>query len=151
MRDMNQCEYLERVIREIALERDHELYWSRNGPELRAMFFCSDTFWWATADCEVIEPEELDDMLAYIDQFKETTERHDGSTSTYPAHWGPMLWICKKRNLRPMAPFYQAHHSINNREKGHSYLLPPEAISELMKLPERNDPRNDGGLYEDPP
>ena len=50
--------------------------------------FCSDTFWWATADCETVVQEDLPDLK----KAKEDLPEGD---------W-PILWVARKRKLRPM-------------------------------------------------
>lgn len=53
---------------------------------------CNDVFYWACSDLEEITPEEIDELENCIKQ----SEKH-----------GPMLWTCRKRNMRPQLPWYK--------------------------------------------
>lgn len=52
---------------------------------------CNDVFYWACSDCEEIKPEELKDLA---------------NCMTLTKSFGSMLWVCKKRSMRPQSPWY---------------------------------------------
>lgn len=81
--------YVERIIREVIIKGDSEVFWSRNiadGP-IKANVNCSDYFFWACADCEEIELEDIDELVRCIE-----------SDTDYE---GECYWAAKKRNMRP--------------------------------------------------
>lgn len=51
---------------------------------------CNDVFFWACADLEEVPLAEIPDL---IECYKQTPD------------YGDILWICKKRKLRPQNPF----------------------------------------------
>jgi hypothetical protein len=52
---------------------------------------CNDVFYWACADYEEIKLEELKDLADCI---------------TLTKSFGSMLWVCKKRSMRPQISWY---------------------------------------------
>jgi hypothetical protein len=51
---------------------------------------CNDVFYWACSDSEEIKPEEIKDLVECL----KLTE------------YGSMLWVCRKRKMRPQKPWY---------------------------------------------
>ena len=95
---MTESEYVSRVIREYVIACDEEVHWTRNGGDLRAFVNCNDFFYWATADGEEIEPEDIDDLIALSKKYS----KHDPANPQGTSYQGELLWCCKKRNLRPL-------------------------------------------------
>lgn len=73
-----------------------DLLW-RTDADNRLTFYvlCSDSFAWGTADGEKIT---LPDDLRGLVSAREDSENH--------LFW-PLLWVARKRNLRPMRLFYK--------------------------------------------
>jgi len=60
---------------------------------------CNDLFYWACADSEEIEPNELQDLFKCYEKSKS---------------FGGFLWACKKTGMRPQTPWYE---SFSEEEK----------------------------------
>lgn len=94
---MTEGEYALRIIKELILGCDQEVMWTRyneanrdwSGP-VRACINCSDTFHWASADCEDIQPEDIDDLIALCKEDE---------------YNGALLWVCMKRDMPPMRAY----------------------------------------------
>jgi hypothetical protein len=67
------------------------LFFSMDKDKFNLLVNCNDLFYWACADSEPIKIEELQEL---IDCFKESIKH------------GDLLWVCRKRKMRPQAPYY---------------------------------------------
>lgn len=69
-----------------------------NEDEVKIVINANDVFYWAYSDFEYIEESELSELE---ECFKLT-------------NYGDMLWVCRKRNMRPQKPWYER---FNEKEK----------------------------------
>lgn len=79
------------------------LMWRVDGKyaPLTFMVSCSDFFWWGTADCEVISPDEIEPLeQAFADVTAASTN------GQMDAYWGSVLYVARKRGLRPQGAAY---------------------------------------------
>lgn len=77
------------LLRLFAPDDCGSLIWSaRQDGVIVFRVFCSDTFWWATADSEDVSEEDLPDLV------KARADLPEGD-------W-PTLWVSRKRKMRPM-------------------------------------------------
>lgn len=53
---------------------------------------CNDLFYWACSDCEYVEIYEVPDLIKALDDSPKN---------------GELLWVCRKRNMRPQKPYYK--------------------------------------------
>lgn len=105
---MSESEYALRIIKDYILKCDEEVMWSTynednkdwNGP-IKACVMCSDTFAYACADAEGIRPDEIDELIS----FSKEGERRGCYT-------GDIMWVCKKRNIRPLAAWWGMKDAI---------------------------------------
>lgn len=65
---------------------------SKNKEELILSVNTNDLFYWAVADSEEIQPNELVDLFRC---YKET-------------NFGGFLWACRKNKMRPQSPWYDS-------------------------------------------
>lgn len=96
---MTEDQYIRRIIEDYIIGCDEEVMWSKwNGTDwsgpVAACVVCSDTFVWASADAEHIDPEDIDDII----EFSKEGERRG-------CYDGPLMWVCKKRNHHPMPQY----------------------------------------------
>ena len=75
-----------------------ELRWRDYGAGLMFKVDCSDTFYWGTADSENVAEADLPELRRAV------TDVHACPVGAYL--W-PVLWCARKRDMRPMAAFYQ--------------------------------------------
>lgn len=113
-----QLDYLEAVLG-ICWEADNSDMafwrpWPENGP-MRAMAMCSDWFWWGTADCEEIAPDDvpllracLGDLLSVERDAGPEGDRNDRVATAYL----PQLFASRKREMRPMRCVYEDKNAI---------------------------------------
>lgn len=94
--------YVERLMREIVCPDHDDLFWNThgngmtisNGSAVKGWIYghilVNDCFYYASADCERIELEEIDDLVDCCNNVD------DG------VNLGSLYWVAKKRNLRPL-------------------------------------------------
>lgn len=85
------------LLRLFQFDENDDLWWrEREGPgsELYFLINCSDTFYWAAADCEEILPEDIPDLA----RAKADAE----ATGEIDAFYWTRLWAARKRGERPM-------------------------------------------------
>lgn len=97
---MNENEYIKRIIEDYILSCDQEVMWTKwNGKDwsgpIRACVLCSDTFYFASADAETIEPEDIDELISF-------SKEGDKNGS----YMGDIIWCCKKRNKRVLKAYW---------------------------------------------
>lgn len=83
-------DFINSVLRLASKYEFHDdLFWTA---DLRFFVKCNDLFWWATADMEEITPDTLAELeKAYKDH----------------AHYGDVLYCCRRRSMRPQGAFYR--------------------------------------------
>lgn len=78
---------------------NHALAWTQ---DLTGFYFgCNDCFAWACADAEDIEPGDLPAIRQALEDEKAAKDR------PYADSDGVLLWIARKRQLRPQGALYQ--------------------------------------------
>lgn len=117
--------YIEAIL-QVGWDADYHdfAFWRPDGPDdaWRAFAICNDTFAWATADCEEIEPEDvpllrkcLEDLLAiereHADKRMEDMSRSSRNDLVATAYL-PALFAARKRGLRPMAACYEDENAM---------------------------------------
>lgn len=84
------------LLRLFAFNDTDNLWWRDEDGVLTFYVTCGDTFWWATADSEQVTESDLPELRqAKVDM---TGMDHDWM-------W-PILWVARKRGMRPMRAFY---------------------------------------------
>ena len=77
---------------------DYEsIFWRVTNGNVRFFALCNDLFWWATADCEHIAPEDLPLLRQCLLDLRATDEEYFLS----------LLFAARKRGLRPQTPYYK--------------------------------------------
>ncbi len=79
------------------------LMWRVDGKYAPITFLvsCSDFFWWGTADCEIVTPDEIEALEQAFADVKAA------STNTQlDAYWGAVLYVARKRRMRPQGAAY---------------------------------------------
>lgn len=71
----------------------NSLWWRINSGDLRMLVHCSDTFYWGTADCEPVTADDLPELTR--------------AKADLPDDDWPILWVARKRQMRPMPPYYK--------------------------------------------
>lgn len=90
---MNNESWILDLLRLFAFDDCESLWWRNDNGVLMMLVRCSDTFYWATADSERITAEDLPELSrAKVDLPEED--------------W-PILWVARKRQMRPMPPYYK--------------------------------------------
>lgn len=89
--------HIDQLLRLFDLDHNDDLMWRTTDPaghsdrgQLAFSVQCSDTYWWATADCERID---LPADLVSLRQARDDAKNH--------LFWAT-LWVSRKRRLRPM-------------------------------------------------
>ncbi len=91
----------DQVIETLALAASYDdceaLFWHSDIAENpRLLVFCSDTFDYATADCEPVETTE--DVAALRKAYLDAVE---AEANVYPS-WGSTLYCARRRRTRPL-------------------------------------------------
>ena len=79
---------------------DGSIWWRCDNEYAPITFWvmCNDLFYWATADGQRLNPEDLPALRQAIADSTEI-DRHC-------ADWGFLLWVARKRGMRPQQPAY---------------------------------------------
>ena len=90
-------------ILEIFEDNSNELRWSIEDGRIAGFYvLCNDTFYWATADAEKIEPEDIQDLI------KAKNDAQDD-------YFWPLVWITRKRKLRPQGALLNKEYMKKHR------------------------------------
>jgi hypothetical protein len=73
-------------------------------PHYLATVECSDQFWWASADCEVVTPENFPLLESTLLEAEAIDKANPGSMAIMDAL---LLFVARVRNMRPMAAAYK--------------------------------------------
>lgn len=102
-----------------------ELFWKPDD-DGRILFFamCNDWFWWATADCEPIEPQDVPLLRQTLTDLQALPGADDGA---WDGIYLSSLYASRKRQMRPMIQVFTDENKV------------PEAVAELLRAcgPER--------------
>lgn len=76
-----------------------EIWWRTDGKFAPVTFLinCNDLFYWASADCEEVNPENIHILKQAIEDSKELTDSHHAL----------LLFCARVRNMRPQRPYYK--------------------------------------------
>lgn len=92
---MTNEQYVYRIVRDLLIGCDEEVFWfRRKDGVIHAGVNCNDLFYWACADTEIIEPEDIDEAVALCKEA-DALGLYNGLT----------VWACKKRGQRPQKPY----------------------------------------------
>ena len=94
--------FLLRVFRATAFDHCDDLFWRTDGEYTPVTLWinCNDLFYWACADLEEITPDNIELLEQSL---KDVDEAEDRRYSVY----GPQLFCCRFRKMRPQRPFYR--------------------------------------------
>lgn len=93
-------------------------WWRANEPQyepFKLLVNCNDLFYWASADCEEITPDNLDileqafkDIKPFYDLWAKSFKSGKGDKVPYvPMDLAPLLFCARVRNMRPQGAYYQ--------------------------------------------
>lgn len=113
--------FIRRVLRVFEqADAQSELYWRFDidyPGQLSLLAMCNDLFWWATADCEEITPENIEILeQTFLDlkeiESKPTYKLPDESRPSkfrpiYPMSYISELFSARSRKMRPQQPCYK--------------------------------------------
>lgn len=116
------------------------IYWHGTKEEgFRPFINCNDVFLWGCADGHEFEPADIPDIMQAIEDCKPDL------------YYGPILWIARKRNMRPQGAMYEG--SGYESSGGISVALRkmfnecgphrPADIGNPYATPEEDDKQND--------
>lgn len=96
---MTNHEYILRVLRCVNPYECDDILWVVDGDKVNFQVNCNDAFWWATADCEDVTPENIGELeRAYADVGG---VRH-----------AQMLFAARVRQMRPQNAAYPKDKSL---------------------------------------
>ncbi len=76
------------------------LFWRVYDGKPKLLATCNDTFWWATADCEEITPENVDVLEQALRDIESLDERSGAVI------YMDELFVARVRKMRPQRPWY---------------------------------------------
>lgn len=79
-----------RTVEDLVLSSD--LVIQTDGTDVNMFVNCSDLFFWACADGEEVTTDDLPSLVECIKLHEK---------------YGNILWVCRKRVMRPQAPYYK--------------------------------------------
>lgn len=82
-------------VEDALLNEDLSVSVDKDG-NVKLKVLCNDVFYWGCSDWEEIKPEELKDLAECLKLTR----------------FGTMLWVCKKRGMRPQIPWYDSFTDI---------------------------------------
>lgn len=87
-------DFVMRVFRATAFDHCEDIWWRTDDEYAPLSIFvtCNDLFWWATADSELVTPDNID----VLEQAYRDSEDHGG-----------LLFCCRVRRMRPQGPYYK--------------------------------------------
>lgn len=117
-----------------------DLWWNTTTEGgLRFFLSCSDTFAWATADCEEVRPSDMDLLRQTLADLRECDPKADIYTAE--------LYASRKRGMRPMRLWLGNHPGQESGDyKGSPGLTKwcPEALPLFLAVGPERDPRSEG-------
>lgn len=115
-------DFVRDVLREYSERADctDALYWRVYGDEIRLLAQCSDTFYWGTADCEQIDPEDLPLLRQCVDDLIKADAEYYVSE----------LFAARKRGMRPQRPVLRK--------------MPKDVLRLFLKAGPRRDRKTEG-------
>jgi hypothetical protein len=98
---MKDAAFILRVLQATGFDDCDTIWWRTDGEYAPITFFvnCNDTFWWGTADCEEITPENLP-------LFEQTLADEKAVTGYHGAIWVGALFAARVRQMRPQGAAY---------------------------------------------
>ena len=95
---MNDPDFILRVLKAYDPFDCDDLLWKFDDGAIRFFAACNDTFWWATADCEEITPENI----GLLEQAKTDS----AACGPHGRLYGDILFASRVRKMRPMKAAY---------------------------------------------
>jgi hypothetical protein len=94
-------------VLEIYSQHSEDIFWQTDGAYAPVTFFgnCNDMFCWGTADCEEITKEDIPDIEQALMECLRVDKRTPDDTRK-AVNWFTLLWIARKRGLRPQGAAY---------------------------------------------
>lgn len=89
---------LARVARVLAPDDCEDVWWRVDGGIITTMIKCNDVFWWGTADCEAVTPDNVELLEETFWECKEKCEYTSDAS---------LLFVARVRNMRPQGAFYK--------------------------------------------
>lgn len=104
--------FVTRVLAIFGESDQHEQLFWRVNDELHLLATCNDLFWWATADCEEITPENLPVLEQTLADLQALPDREivDGTAAVkpdFPLLYLSELFAARSRKTRPQQPCYK--------------------------------------------
>lgn len=91
--------FLELVLQ---LQADDLIEFDWHGTPPMPYVHCGDTFYWATADAQLVEMHDLVRLRQLL--IKGDQELDEDGECHY---WGRLVWLCEKRQMRPIKPIFE--------------------------------------------
>lgn len=140
LNDPGHLEYVMNVLRILeAADYFDGLMWRVRDGKATFALLCSDTFWWASADCEEIRPEDLPLLWQCWQDLKAIQDADRLSLALCDL---PELYAARKRGMRPMRAWLGMQDGTRREGKVKPEWEPVKALF-LAAGPER-DPKEEG-------
>ncbi len=94
-------EFIMRVLKTVEFDNCDDIFWRTDGEYAPITFLamCNDMFWWGTADCEEITPENID----VFEQAFADCRAAAGRAGTF---YGTSMFVARVRKMRPQGAAY---------------------------------------------
>jgi hypothetical protein len=128
--DAEQLRYINelfRILRDVDFGGDDLLWGFFPDGRLAFSLICSDTFWWGTADCEPVDPDDLTLLRQCAADL--------AAADTVGTIWLSTLYAARKRGLRPMNRWMRDQQADGSLREGVVALLEacsPQRDSTMM-------------------
>ena len=104
---------------------------------LRFLVNCSDTYAWATADCEPVEPDDIPLLKQALEDCRAADPKYGDSYFTD-------LWISRKRGMRPMRLWLGTHPGQKDGVPKGLKQRHPELLPLFLAAGPEREPRSEG-------
>lgn len=88
--------YVTSVLQAFAEADTYDLSWKVDEGQVRLYVRCNDVFWWGSADCEEILPDDVDLLQGCLEDLRPIDEMF----------YLPELFAARKRGMRPQGAWY---------------------------------------------
>jgi hypothetical protein len=100
--------------------------------DLMFLVNCSDVFWWGTADCEQLTPENFPRLQQAVEDTRAKSKEEEHYHYMTSA---PLLFVARERKMRPQGAYYNRIHPphwplfdacgpARDKDVGNPYLRP---------------------------
>lgn len=106
MSDSEQLAFILRILKVLAFENCEDLWWRCDNEYAPLTLFidCSDAFWWGTADCEAVTPENVHILEEAFRDCKTADPK-------YGECYASLLFCARVRKVRPQGAAYPGNDS----------------------------------------